>query len=348
MKKYCVAFATGLILLLAACKPSKKIPDVSNISVSLPVERFEQDFFALDTNNLNQSLNTLSAKYPQFLGDFIGNILRLEPNDSSLPAIKSFIAYYKPVYQKTQKLFADFTPWQREIEQGLRFTKYYFPKYPLPQKLITFIGPFDAIASGSIGDYGDVMAQTGPAVGLQLHLGANDDIYTEGLQQGAVFQYQVRRFEPATIPVNVMKNIIDDVFPYAADGRPLVEQMIEKGKRMYILDQLLPTTADTLKIGYSKAQLDLCNEHEGDVWNYYVKNNMLYSLDPQQAKETLQDGPKTQDLGEGVPGYLGLYIGWQIVKQWMEKNEKVSLEELIKKDAKTLFDEAAYKPRNKS
>ena len=333
------------IVLLFACSRKKNIPDVSNIAISLPVQRFDQDFFALDTNNLNPGLNVLSRKYPQFFPDYISNILRLDAGDSSLPAIKAFLSYYRPVYQQSQKLFADFSTWQKQIEEGFRFTKYYFPKYPLPQKLITFIGPFDAYYNGSIGAYGDVLTQAGPAVGLQLHLGASSSVYQEGIQQGAIYEYQERRFVPDAIPVNVMKNIVDDMFPYSFDGRPLVEQMVEKGKRMYLLDQLLPHTADTLKIGYTKAQLDLCNDHEGDIWNYFVKNDLLYTTEPELTKEYLQDGPKTQELGEGVPGFLALFTGWKIVQKWMEKNDKTTLDALMQKNAQQLFNEAGYKPR---
>ena len=344
MNKYFIFLL--IILTAASCRSGKKVPDVSGIKVNAAVQRFEQDFFALDTNKLSPGLDELSRKYPQFFSSFLSNILGLPPSDSSLPAIKSFIAYYMPVYRQTQQQFGDFSKWQKEIEQGLQFTSYYFPKYPLPKSIITFIGPMDAYFTGSMGAYGDAMTTTGPAVGLQLHLGANDSAYQQGMQQGILYQYQVRRFEPATIPVNVMKNIVDDLYPYGADGRPLVEQMIEKGKRLYVLDQLLPYTSDTLKTGYSKAQLDLCNEHEGDIWNYFVKNELLYSIDPLQNRELLEDGPKTQELGEGVPGFLGGYTGWKIVQKWMEKNGTVPLEELMKKDAKALFNEAGYKPRN--
>ncbi|MBC8004913.1 MAG: hypothetical protein H7X84_05525, partial [Verrucomicrobia bacterium] len=159
------------------------------------------------------------------------------------------------------------------------------------------------------------------------------------------FEYQVRRFVPETIPVNVMKNIVDDLFPYNAASRPLVEQIIEKGKRLYVLDQLMPYTDDTLKIGYSKAQLDLCNDHEADIWNFFVKSELVYSIEPAINKEYIEDGPKTQVLGEGVPGYLGLYVGWQIVKKWMAKNSEVTMETLMQKNAKELFNEAGYKPK---
>lgn len=330
---------------IAGCKPGKNIPNVSNINATVKLLRFEQDFFSMDTLHLNESLNQLSQKYPVFLGDFMGNILGLPQTDSSMMAVKSFIATYQPIYQTTQKEFANFIPYKKEIEQGLRFTKYYFPNYKLPKNIITFIGPMDAIFSGSTASYGDAMTLEGPAIGLQLHLGKNHDAYQTGMENGITYAYQVRRFEPATIPVNVMKNVVDDLFPYNATSRPLIEQMIEKGKRLYVLDRLMPNTEDSLKIGYSQNQLTICNEHEADIWNFFVKNNLVFSIEPSVNKEYIEDGPKTQVLGEGVPGYLGLYVGWQIVKSWMAKNDTTTLEQLMQKDAKGLFNEARYKPK---
>ena len=30
-------------------------------------------------------------------------------------------------------------------------------------------------------------------------------------------------------------------------------------------------------------------------------------------------------MGEDSPGFIGQFVGWQIVKKWMDKNEKVSI-----------------------
>src|SRR5262245_40844062 len=76
MKK--AGLALVIIVTLFSCK-DKNSPDVSGIDVNLKLERFEQDFFALDTNNTMNSLVNLDNKYPNFLGDFLQNILELPP-----------------------------------------------------------------------------------------------------------------------------------------------------------------------------------------------------------------------------------------------------------------------------
>ena len=43
----------GLLILLWSCGNKKNTPDVSGVKVSLQTERFEQDFFALDTLHID-------------------------------------------------------------------------------------------------------------------------------------------------------------------------------------------------------------------------------------------------------------------------------------------------------
>ncbi|MDX1427012.1 MAG: DUF2268 domain-containing putative Zn-dependent protease, partial [Salegentibacter mishustinae] len=49
-------------------------------------------------------------------------------------------------------------------------------------------------------------------------------------------------------------------------------------------------------------------------------------------------------LDADSPAMLGQYIGWQIVRSYMDKTD-ASLEELIATDAETIFNKANFKPR---
>jgi hypothetical protein len=59
----------------------------------------------------------------------------------------------------------------------------------------------------------------------------------------------------------------------------------------------------------------------------------------------MNDGPKTETLGEASPGFIGQFVGWQIVKRWMSLDNKRTLPQLLKTPAKEIFEEAKYKPR---
>jgi hypothetical protein len=334
---------TGLVLLLFialfSCKDNS-IPKVSGIRINLVTDRFEQDFFKLDTNNLLPSLQKLHARHANFLGDYLQNILELPPiSDTSLNAlhlIKKFIADYRAIKDSSDKVFTDFDKYEKEIKSGLQFVKYYFPAYKAPDKIVTFIGPMEG--------YSDVITRDALAIGLQLHLGNNFSYYTSEVGQSVYPAYISRRFTPDYITVNCMKNIINDISPEQNRPKSLVEAMVEKGKRLYVLDKLLPYTADTLKIGYTAKQLKGCVENEGKIWNFFLVNSLVYTNEPTLLNSYMEDGPNTPEFSQDSPGAIGLFVGWQIVKKYMEKHAGLSLNELLNTSARNLFEESKYKP----
>ncbi|MFM9910164.1 MAG: hypothetical protein ACKVOW_12480 [Chitinophagaceae bacterium] len=347
MKKLSI-FIT-FIIILEACSNNTKAPDVSNIKIELSLERFEKDFFAVDTNNIINSLRQLQSKYPSFFPDFTSNILGLPPlTDTSMAAmtaIKKFIADYRPIKDSADKILGDLRNTEKEIKQSLQFIKFYFPDYALPRKLITFIGPMDAFFEASLGGYGDVVTREGMATGLQLHLGSEFSFYHSQMGESLYPGYISKRFTPQTIAVNCIKNIIDDLYPEQLRGKVLVEQMIEKGKRLYVLDKVMPFAADSLKIGYTGNQIKGCFGNEGRIWNFFVTNSLLLSNEPSLQKNYMADAPTTQELGDGSPGYIGLFVGWQIVKKYMEKNSALTLPQLLQTDAQKIFEESKYRPK---
>ncbi|HRH50980.1 MAG TPA: hypothetical protein PLP23_19675 [Panacibacter sp.] len=327
-----------VLICLCSCGDNKNIPDVSNIKVKSDIQRFDKDFFSIDTNNIQPALTELQKKYPSFLNDFLYNILAVPPQpDSAAQKVKMFLHDYKPIYDSSQLLFANTDKMQKEIERGLQFVQYYFPKYTIPEHVITFIGPIEG--------YANVLTSSGLAVGLQLYLGKDFEVYHSDYIEEVYPSYQSRRFEPQYVPVNCIKNVIDDIYPATNADMPLIYQMVEAGKRLYLLDKLLPETMDSLKTGYTQVQLDGCYENEAMIWNYFLQNNLLYSTDPAATRDYMNDAPKTEILGEGSPGFIGQFTGWQIIKKWLEIKPETTPEQLLQTPAKQIFEEAKYKPK---
>lgn len=332
-------YLVTIVVIISSCS-GKKIPDVSGIKVDLQLQRFDQDFFAIDTAHVDQSLQKLHDKYPGFLRDFIYNILALPPQPDSSKAVEqqvvSFFKSYKPLKDSADRVFTNSAEIERQVKEGLQFVKYYFPAYKMPNRLITFIGP--------INSYGNILTTDALAIGLQLYMGSNYSLYQSEAGQELYPAYISRRFQKEYIPVNCIRTIVDDLFPDNNAGRPLVEQMVQAGKRLYLLDQLMPKADDTLKTGYSKNQLEGCYKNENVIWSYFVQNDLLYASDPSIVKDYMNDAPITQAFGAESPGNIGQFVGWQIVKKWIGKNDKVTLQKLMETNPKTIFEQVKYKP----
>lgn len=327
--------ALFLLLSLGACRSAEDAPDISQIKIQLNQQHFEQDFFAIDTNQLENSIAALDKKYPGFTTVFLSNILALMPQSESAD-LKSFYKAYQPLYKQSTSIFKEQDNHIQKVTAGLKYTKHYFPSYRLPSKLITFVGP--------INSFGSILTEDAIAIGLQLFMGKDHPLYTSEEGQALYPAYISRKFEPGYIPVSAMNNIVLDMYPEQMSGKPLIAQMVELGKRMYVVDHLLPQLSDTLITGYSSKQLEACINNEKNIWSFFIQNDLLYKSDPQLVREYVSEGPFTQAFGKESPGNIGQFLGWQIVKKWMSKNNQISFDALMKKDALQLFEEAKYKP----
>jgi hypothetical protein len=345
MKK--IVFLLFLPLGFIACKDKKNTPDVSNIKTNLVVNRFDQDFFALDTMNLEKELNALQLKYPSFLNLFLQNIVGV--NDAN--GVKAFYRSYKPVFDSSQYIYKDFSPVKTGLEKAFRYVKYYFPSYQLPASLIPVIGPMnsrDDLARMANGDYSPNFIGPGfIGISLQFYMGKDYSLYNdEYFVNNIVPLYRSRRFTRDYITADVMKLITDDIFPDKSNTRPLIDQMIEKGKQWWLLDKFLPDMPDSLKTGYTQHQLDWCAANEGLIWSYIVKNENLYSVNPATIQTYIGEGPFTSVFSqEDSPGNIGLWVGRQIIQKFAAKNPTMRPEQIMQTPVAQIIEDAKYKPK---
>jgi hypothetical protein len=319
---------------LTGCELSSSPPDVSNIPIRWEVQRFERDLFQVDTLQIDKALDRLAARYPGFTQDFLYNILGSRPEQVAKD-LPGFMKSYKEWYQQIPS-DRQLEPQFQLVKEGCAYFNYYFPAYILPKRLITFIGP--------VNSFGNILTNDALAVGLQVYMGKDYGWFGSTEGQQLYPPYISRRFEPAYLPVNCMKNLIDDLYPDQSQAQPLVEQMIESGKRVFLLQALLPKVADTLITGYTGAQLRACYASEQGIWSFFVQNDLLFSKDITQVRDYLGDAPGTPALGDGAPGNIGQFCGWQIVKKWMKNNKETTMVDLMKTPASKIFQEAKYKP----
>ena len=334
-----VVFILLTLFFAASCSDAAKAPDVSGIKVTLKTERFEKDFFAADTNKMITEIDRLTQLYPQFMPSFMVRIINADPswgNDTVANYVRNFIAPFRIVNDSAQRIFNDFAPYENSIREAVQYLKHYFPEYKAPERIITYVGPLDG--------FGDIIAPNAFIVGLHHHLGKNSGFYKNDIVSQTYPAYITEHFEPSTIAVNCMKNVADEMIPLSNDDKPLVQQMVERGKRLYILSKLLPKTSEYQLIGYKEIQLKDCYEREAVIWDLFIQNNYLQVSDKNIVKNYIGESPKTQELGEAAPGDIGSFAGWQIVKKYMVKNPGTTLQQLIAMDPNTIFQEAKYKP----
>jgi len=330
------------IFFLFACNHPEDHPDVSGVQVDeVHIVRFDTAFFGLDSNHIKAGLFALSQRYPYFTQDFVANILGAEPlSDTSRVAFEAatqFLVTYLPVKDSLEPKFQDLGWLEKQLQQGFRYVKYYFPAYRLPPKVVAFIGPFDGPGVA-------ITAYT-LAIGLQSYGGKDFSFYLTSKGQDMYPIYISRRFEPKYITLNSLNAIAQDIFPDSSDGRPLVEQMITKGRYLWLSGKLMPDAPDSITTGYTQSQLNWSMANEAAIWNFFLQNTDLYTVDPDIIKDYIGEGPKTLGMPDASPGNIGAWVGWQIVKKYVREHPGITPLTLMRLPTRTIFEESKYKPK---
>lgn len=333
------------VLLIISCKGKKNIPDVSNIKVDIKLERFDKDFFALDSNNAAPGLEQLHTRYPILSNIFLQNVLGLD-SASTLEGVKHFLHLNQNIFDSAEIVFKNTASLEKDFQRAFQFVKYYFPAYKLPN-IVTIVGPINALAKLGNELTPDFIGPDFLGISLQFYLGKNYSIYKDPFFIDNVApQFRSRRFSKEYIVPDAMKLIVDDLFPDKSPGKSLIDQMIEKGKQWWLLDKFLPEIQDSLKTGYTQQQLEWCKENEGLIWSTLIGNNDINSIDPVTIQNYIGEGPFTQGFSQAYsPGNIGQWIGWQIIKKFVEKNPDMKPDDVMKTDAKKILETAKYKPK---
>jgi len=334
-----------LCLSIIGCNNKRDAPNISSVKADFKVIRFDRDLFAIDSNNVLPGLNGLFQKYPQLTNLYLQNILGLD-SSSTLAGVKHFLGISHHLYDTVNVVYPNNSIIEKEFERPFKYLKYYFPEYKVPD-VVTVIGPMDALAQSDNGPTPDFLRPGLLGISLQFYLGNTFSLYSDPyFLENVAPAYISRRYSKEYMAADGMKLIVADIFPDKSNGKPLIEQMVEKGKQWYALDKLLPETPDSIKTGYTADQLAWCNANEGLIWSYLVKNEDLNSINPTIIQTYIGEGPFTQGFSqEDSPGNIGQWIGWQIVKKFAAKNAGMKIEEIMSTPARKIIEEAKYKPK---
>lgn len=124
----------------------------------------------------------------------------------------------------------------------------------------------------------------------------------------------------------------------------LLDYAIAEGKVLYFLEQTLPSTHDTIRLRYTADQLRWMEQNTANVWGWLLQNKMLYSADLSQYHNLIDEAPKTNAFGDGSAPRTPFYIGWQIVRKYMNKSGATMQELFAETDSQRLLTTSGWRP----
>lgn len=304
-------------------------PDIAKVNVNLDFERLEKPFYEIKNEN---ELQTLLKNNPTFTNiylarqefageeDLNGTLIGLirEPN------LQRFV-------KETDAYYSDMTKVQQDLTNGFKHLKYYYPDFSMPQ-VKTFnsglLGP-DLFLTDSL-----------VVLGIDYFAGPKAS-YRPQQPDYILTRYARENMVPALFTmISARYNKTD------ARNNTMLAEMINYGKSYYFTQRMLPCAPDSAIIGYTDQQIADVNYNEGKIWAHFVQKSLLYETSHFKVNKYTGERPNVPEISKRCPGRIATWVGWQIVKKYMQENPEVTLPQLMAEpDAQKIFTQSRYKPK---
>ncbi|WP_445713492.1 gliding motility lipoprotein GldB [Flavobacterium sp.] len=304
-----------------SCKEDGKVEEaVAKIPIEFKVERFDRIFWTSKPEDLQK----VKEQYPYFFPSHISDSTLI--NKLKDPLLKE-------LYGEVQMQYPNLGKIETDLKKLFAHVQYYFPKNKTP-RVITLINEVDT--EGRV-FYTDTLA----LISLDCYLGKDHRFYVD------FPEFKKPEMEQNQILPNLVTSFCYGKIAPPAD-RTLLSAMIYYGKELYVKDKLIPEYSDAVKIGFTETQFQFCQVNEYYMWSNLVENKLLYDSNPKNELRFIKPAPFTKfylEIDNQTPGRVGQWLGWQIVRSYMENNEDVTLDQLLAMDSKSIFENSKYKPK---
>jgi hypothetical protein len=310
--------------------------DISGIETEVEIVRFDQELFELPMQDTLAELTALRNKNPEFFDLFTWKVIGVGGiEEGHFPEIMGqFLTDTMILNVKTlvEKEFSDFEKTEEELITAFKYFHYHFPDKELPTIFTTISGFNQSVftADGIIG------------ISLDKYLGRDYPFYKK---LSNVPLYKIKNMHREKLPSDVAFAWGLTEFDDIENTTTVLDNIVHQGKLMYFVDALLPEMHDSLKIGYTAEQLQWCKNNEPQMWNFLIENEMLYSNKRMDILRYINDGPYTTGFPIESPARSGIWLGWQIVRKYMNKYEEVTLAQLMaNSNYQEILNESGYYP----
>ncbi|MFM7486303.1 MAG: gliding motility lipoprotein GldB [Cytophagales bacterium] len=292
----------------------------------------------INFQSLEDSLFTFDDK--QQLVDFFSRHVALRDVFFNREGYKNDSAFINQLYQRfrhpsfdtlrmeTKRVFGNGDELKREFEDAFTNIRYYYPDFPMPKIQTVITGmESDLFVSDSL-----------IIVGLDFYLG-RDAKYKPNMYEYMQRRYHKRFVVPSAMLLYGIENSADDA------DKSVLADMIAYGKAYYFAKHMMPCVPDSVLIGYTQAEIEGARENQDIIWKRLVDDEVFFNTSRHVKQKYISERPKTIEVSPDCPGRIGMWVGWQIVNKFMERNPNVKLQQLMKiKEGERIFKGSKYKP----
>jgi hypothetical protein len=314
------------IVLTIICSSCKNDPlDVDASDVKIKFNYINTDSMLYHATNSRRIL--LNRNFKQEFPDLYlftfekGLKIRTNVDSSYTNQLETFYKdpFITELEKELQNNFKVLSAEKEEIKEGLKHLKFHFPKMNTPRNIVFF---------NSLFSYNTIATNTDIGIGLEWYLGSGNNLIKKTSIQG-LFDYMKQGMDRKFMARDVIYQWVYAHVQSPTDAK-FAEDMVSWGKLLYFIEAALPEKDKSIILRYSPEKLKWAEENEKRIWKYFVEQKLLFKNDELLKLGYFNEAPYTKGLPKESPDRLGQYIGWKMVRKYMEQNSDLPLEKLVK------------------
>lgn len=298
------------------------------------IYRFEQSLFATNESKIDKDILEWEKRLGAFFESFNYEILRTNSKQENYKQeLLQFVSHpdMREAFDTLIKKYPNVNFLETELSEAFDRYNQYFPQKVLP-KVVTYFSGFN---------FGVVTNDTILAIGLDYFLGKDCSFYKRLNSP----KYMRLKNQSKFILPFCFEAIANNEFSDFNSENNFLSQMIYKGKIMYFLDVILPQFSNADKLRFSQNQLNWCKENESNIWAYFIDHEILYSTDIKKINSYINYAPFAKGMPKESPGRIAYWMGWNIVKTYMNNKKNITIEQLMENtNPQEILQQSRYKP----
>ena len=323
-------------MMLMSCQKGRTYFPKDLPPQEIDIVRFDKALMNVSEASVGADIRVLYDEYPVFMPLWVEDILGIPSADTAylaqqLPLFLNDTVYgFKATNAREQVVFADVSDLEKSFSRAFSRVLWLYPETEVPA-LYLFVSGFQTPVYFEEGVIG---------IGADMYLGSDYEYYNR-----VVYDYQKQTMRKECIPVDVISALLFRSLPYTSAKSRLLDQMIYRGKVMYLTAQIFDELPGYEVMGWTKEQWEWCVRNEQAIWHIVMDKRDLFKTESLVLTGYLNDGPFTSEVSQDAPGRLGIWLGWRIAESYMEHHQEVTLQALMAEgDAQKILEESYYKP----
>ena len=320
-----------LIGLLVSCSGETSGSGESEMINGRPIENvsiqnFEQDFINMKEASFKADLTALSDKYPLFFASRRPDSeWEIRFRNKELTVLSDSLI----------NLFEHKLQWKDQLNNAVKVYQREFINDVMPEVYL-WNSVFEM--SEGVWEYDNFLI-----VAMEQYLGEDHPYYVQ------MPRYIAKQKEDKYLVRDIVKAFGNSKVSTDQEDFTFLNKMLIAGRAYYFTKYMLGNdVSDEIIMKYPKEKLEWAEENEGEIWKYFINQEMLYSTDAKPEEYFLLEAPFSkfgQDFDNKTPGRIGEWIGLQIIESLAENNPDMSLETIMGiEDAQAILTLSKYKP----